>query len=75
MFLLLFLQVNITLIRLRKKSPDLDHGFFTPFFPYLSILGILLLLFLAFYMFEYSPTAWIVAGIWVAIGLFVYKDC
>ena len=73
MFLLLFLQVNITLIRLRKKRPDLDRGFFTPLFPYLSILGILLLLFLAVYMFEYSPTAWIVAGIWVSIGLFVYK--
>ncbi|MGB8318510.1 MAG: amino acid permease, partial [Ignavibacteriaceae bacterium] len=73
MFLLLFLQVNITLIRLRKKRPDLDRGFFTPLFPYLSILGILLLLFLAFYMFEYSPTAWIVTGVWVSVGLFVYK--
>ncbi len=73
MFLLLFLQVNITLIKLRKKRPDLDRGFFTPFFPYLSIIGILLLLFLAVFMFEYSPTAWIVTGIWVSIGLFVYK--
>ena len=73
MFLLLFLQVNITLIKLRKKRPDLDRGFFTPLFPYLSIVGILLLLFLAVYMFEYSPTAWIVTGIWVSIGLFVYK--
>jgi amino acid transporter/nucleotide-binding universal stress UspA family protein len=73
MFLLLFLQVNITLIRLRKKRPDLDRGFFTPLFPYLSIIGILLLLFLAVYMFNYSPTAWIVTGIWIFIGLFSYK--
>ena len=73
MFLLLFLQVNITLIRLRKKRPDLDRGFFTPLFPYLSIAGILMLLFLAIYMFNYSPTAWIVTGIWVAIGLFTYR--
>ena len=73
MFLLLFLQVNITLIRLRKKRPDLDRGFFTPLFPYLSIIGILLLLFLAIYMFNYSPTAWIVTAIWVSIGLFTYK--
>lgn len=73
MFLLLFMQVNITLIRLRKKRPDLDRGFFTPLFPYLSIVGILLLLFLAIYMFNYSPTAWIVTIIWVAIGLVNYK--
>ena len=73
MFLLLFLQVNITLIRLRKKRPDLDRGFFTPLFPYLSIVGILLLLFLAIYMFNYSPTAWIVTIIWVSIGLITYK--
>jgi amino acid transporter/nucleotide-binding universal stress UspA family protein len=73
MFLLLFLQVNITLIRLRKKRPDLDRGFFTPLFPYASITGILMLLFLAIYMFNYSPTAWIVTGIWVSVGLITYK--
>jgi len=73
MFLLLFLQVNIALIRLRKKRPDLDRGFFTPFFPYLSIVGILMLLFLAIYMFNYSPVAWIVTGVWVTIGLVTHK--
>lgn len=73
MFLLLFMQVNITLIRLRKKRPDLDRGFFTPLFPYLSIIGIFLLLFIAVYMFNYSPTAWIVTGIWIALGLTTYK--
>jgi len=73
MFLLLFMQVNITLIRLRKKRPDLDRGFITPLFPYLSIVGILMLLFLAVYMFNYSPTAWIVTAIWVSIGLITYK--
>ena len=73
MFLLLFLQVNVTLIRLRKKRPDLDRGFFTPLFPYLSIVGIFMLLFLAVYMFNYSPTAWIVTAVWVSMGLIVYK--
>jgi amino acid transporter/nucleotide-binding universal stress UspA family protein len=74
MFLLLFLQVNITLIRLRKKRPDLDRGFFTPLFPYLTILGIFLLLFLAVYMFNYSPIAWAVTAVWILCGLFVYKS-
>jgi amino acid transporter/nucleotide-binding universal stress UspA family protein len=73
MFLLLFLQVNLAMIKLRKKRPDLDRGFFVPFFPYLSILGIAMLLFLSFYMLEYSLTAWIVTIIWISLGLMVYK--
>ena len=74
MFLLLFLQVNITLIRLRKKRPDLDRGFFTPLFPYISIVGSLILLFWAVYMFNYSPTAWIVTLVWISVGLVTYKS-
>jgi amino acid transporter/nucleotide-binding universal stress UspA family protein len=73
MFLLLFLQVNITLIRLRKKRPDLDRGFFTPFFPYLTIAGIVFLLFLAVYMFTYSPLGWFVTAAWIGLGLIMYK--
>jgi amino acid transporter/nucleotide-binding universal stress UspA family protein len=73
MFLLLFLQVNIAMIRLRKKRPDLDRGFKVPVFPYLSIVGIAMLLFLALFMFNYSLIAWIVTLIWISIGLFVYR--
>ncbi len=73
MFLLLFLQVNIAMIRLRRKRPDLDRGFITPLFPWLSIVGILLLLFLALYMFNYSAVAWVVTGIWVALGMTTYR--
>ncbi|MCX6233934.1 MAG: amino acid permease [Bacteroidetes bacterium] len=73
MFLLLFLQVNLAMIRLRKQRPDLDRGFKVPLFPVLSIAGILMLLFLAVYMFNYSLIAWIVAGIWITIGFVVYR--
>lgn len=73
MFLLLFLQVNIAMIRLRKSRPDLDRGFITPLFPYISIVGIVMLLFLAIYMFSYSPLAWVATLIWIALGLIVYK--
>jgi amino acid transporter/nucleotide-binding universal stress UspA family protein len=72
MFLLLFLQVNLAMIRLRKKRPDLDRGFVTPLFPWLSIAAIGLLLFLALYMFNYSPAAWGVTAGWIAVGLAVY---
>jgi amino acid transporter len=74
MFLLLFLQVNVAMIRLRKKRPDLDRGFKVPLFPVLSIIGILMLLFLAVYMFNYSLIAWIVTGIWIILGLTVYRS-
>ena len=73
MFLLLFLQVNLAMIRLRKKRTDLDRGFFVPLYPYLSIFGIALLLFLAVYMLEYSLIAWIITGIWTVMGLMIYK--
>ncbi len=73
MFLLLFLQVNIAMIRLRKKRPDLDRGFLAPLFPWLTILGIGALLFLAVYMFSYSLRAWAVTGAWVALGVVVYR--
>jgi amino acid transporter/nucleotide-binding universal stress UspA family protein len=73
MFLLLFLQVNLAVISLRRKRPDLDRGFVIPLFPGLSIVGIVLLLALALYMVTYSPKAWIVTASWVAMGLVVYR--
>lgn len=73
MFLLLFLQVNIAMIRLRKKRPDLDRGFVTPLFPYLSIAGIGALLFLAMFMFSYSRIAWLLTGVWITVGLVFYR--
>jgi amino acid transporter/nucleotide-binding universal stress UspA family protein len=72
MFLLLFLQVNIAMIRLRKKRPDLKRGFTAPLFPWLSVAGILTLLFLAVYMYDYSPIAWMITGAWVAVGMAIY---
>ncbi|MFN8178397.1 MAG: amino acid permease [bacterium] len=73
MFLLLFLQVNVALIRLRAKRPDLDRGFTTPLFPGLTMVAIGLLLFLAIYMLRYSPIAWLVTVAWLAAGLLVYR--
>ncbi|MEN6474256.1 MAG: amino acid permease [Syntrophaceae bacterium] len=73
MFLLLFLQVNIAMIRLRRKRPDLKRGFLVPLFPWLSIVAIVLLLFLALNMLRYSLTAWIATLAWIAMGLLIYR--
>ena len=74
MFLLLFLQVNIAVITLRKKRPDLDRGFITPLFPWIPIIGVITKLFLAVFMFNYSPIAWVITVVWIGLGLFAFKS-
>jgi len=73
MFLLVFLQVNVTLIRMRRTHPNLKRGFRVPLVPLVPILGIATQLFIAGYMFFYSPRAWFSAGGWIVIGFAVYK--
>ncbi|GAA0242063.1 amino acid permease [Haladaptatus pallidirubidus] len=73
MFLLLFLQVNYSMIRLRREYGDrLEYGYISPFFPYIPIVGILTKLFLAVYFFNYSPLAWYIAIAWILVGFGVF---
>lgn len=73
MFLLLFLQVNVAVIMMRKKfGKEMEYGYKMPFFPILPVLGIISQLFLAVYMFNYSPKAWYATIIWIAIGFLIY---
>jgi len=73
MYLLVFLQVNVTLIRMRKTHPNLKRGFRVPLVPLIPVLGIATQLFIAVYMFVYSPTAWLSVVAWLLIGITVYK--
>lgn len=69
MFLLLFLQVNIAVITLRKKYGDkLAYGYLMPFFPVVPILGIVTKLGLALFMFDHYPIAWVYVILWLAGG-------
>jgi amino acid transporter/nucleotide-binding universal stress UspA family protein len=68
MFLLLFIQVQMVLIVLRRKMPEMPRGFRVPFVPVVPAIGILLQLALAAYLFVYSPMAWLSAATWIAIG-------
>jgi amino acid transporter/nucleotide-binding universal stress UspA family protein len=72
MFLLLFIQVLLVLIALRKKRPDLDRGFKVPLVPLVPIIGIVLQLALAVQLFTYSPKAWLAALAWIGGGLAVF---
>ena len=72
MFLLLFLQVNITVMALRHKMPDLERGFRIPWMPVLPLIAILTNALLALYLFSYSPLAWYLAIGWLLIGTIAY---
>ncbi len=72
MFLLLFLQVNVAVMILRKKMPDLERGFRIPWVPGIPILAIILNAFLAVYLFTFSAIAWYFIIGWLVIGLLAY---
>jgi amino acid transporter/nucleotide-binding universal stress UspA family protein len=72
MFLLTFALVNLSLIALRRKFPELKGGFRVPLYPATPVAAIVLNLFLAFYQFRFDARAWYIALAWLAVGLLVY---
>ncbi len=73
MFLLLFLQVNVAIITIRRKYGDkLDYGFLIPFFPVLPVLAVVLMIGIAVFMFRFSPVAWFFVLGWVGTGFVLY---
>ncbi|MDH3424792.1 MAG: amino acid permease, partial [Gemmatimonadota bacterium] len=71
-FLLSFSLVNLSVIVLRRKAPELNRRYRVPFYPFVPILGIVLNVFLAVYQFTFQPLAWYVTIGWVAVGLVLY---
>src|SRR5215204_4745343 len=73
-FLLLFTQVNLAVISIRKMYGDkLDYGYKTPFFPYVPIIGIILMISLAVYLLVTAPLSWAITVLWVLIGFTIYR--
>ena len=73
-FLLLFTQVNISVITIRRMYGDtLQYGFKTPFFPVIPIIGIFLKLGLAVYLLITEPKSWLISVVWIAIGFAIYR--
>ncbi len=72
MFLLLFLQVNIALMTLRQRLPELERGFMVPWFPWVPIVGVVTNVALALYLFFYDTVAGAVTVVWITAGLLMY---
>jgi amino acid transporter len=73
-FLLLFTQVNISVITIRKMHGNkLNYGFKTPFFPVIPIIAVFLKLGLAVYLLITQPLSWGIAGLWVLVGFVIYR--
>jgi amino acid transporter/nucleotide-binding universal stress UspA family protein len=73
MFLLLFLIVNLCVIRIRRRYADeLVYGYVMPLFPLFPILAIIAQPVLAGSVLLSSPLAWCVSAGWLAGGAAIY---
>ena len=72
MFLFMFAQVNITLMTLRQRRPDLDRGYFVPFFPWPAVIGVVTNLALAIFLAVETGRVGIITIIWIAAGMMLY---
>ena len=74
MFLLLFTQVNLASITIRRLyEKTVDYGFKTPFFPAIPVIGIATAMGLSIYLLFTHPESWIIAVVWILIGFVIYK--
>ena len=72
MFLLVFLMVCTTVVRLRKHWPDRERPFRVPLSPWLPGVGIATGIVLSLWLVQVSRVAWAVAVVWIVLGGAVY---
>lgn len=64
-----FAVVNVGVIVLRRRQPNLERGFRTPLFPLLPIFGLILIVVIVAGL---EPITWLVFAIWMAVGIAFY---
>jgi APA family basic amino acid/polyamine antiporter len=72
MFLFMFAQVNITLMTLRRRRPDLDRGYYVPFYPWPAIIGIITNLALAVFLAIETGRVGLITVGWIGGGMMLY---
>ena len=72
MFLLMFVQVNMAVISLRRTHPDVTRGFLIPLFPIPALFAVAANAALVLYTLTFNPVAvWGAFG-WIVLGLLAY---
>jgi amino acid transporter len=71
-FLVSFVVVNWSVIRLRNRRPNMRRPFEMPFYPAIPILAIVLNLVLAYFLLRDDPYTLVLGLGWIAIGGLVY---
>jgi APA family basic amino acid/polyamine antiporter len=64
-----FALVNVGVVLLRRRRPDLSRSFRTPLFPLTPVLGVL---FCVLLMIGLGGSTWVVFGGWMLLGLACY---
>lgn len=64
-----FMLVNLAVVLLRRRSPDVPRSFRVPFAPVTPLLGVG---FCAYMLFSLGSDTWIAFGVWMAVGLAIY---
>jgi amino acid transporter len=73
MFLLVFMLVCATVIRLRRLWPDRPRPFRVALVPIVPMIGIMAGLILSIGLLRISVVAWLTAGGWMLFGLIVHR--
>jgi nucleotide-binding universal stress UspA family protein len=73
-FLLTFAFVNLSLIVIRRKHPELKGGFLTPLYPVIPVLGLATNVGLAISQFWFRAEAWYLVIGWMLLGYIVYQS-
>jgi len=72
MFLLMFIQVNMAVIALRRTRPEVTRGIHIPFFPVPALIAIAANAALVLYAISFNPVAvWTAFG-WLVAGFLAY---
>ncbi len=72
LFILLFIQLNIAYIQLRRKKPEANWYYVVPFGVVLPLAAIALYIVLGIALFQVSPIAIYLTIVWLLIGLVNY---
>jgi len=73
-FLLTFAFVNLSLIVIRRKYPELASGFRTPLYPAIPFIGLATNIGLAVSQFWFRPEAWYLVIGWMLAGYIIYQS-